>query len=194
MKAYKAIALTAPIRDVTLAASFSPSDTELRRRESEQAAYERGRRDGEKALSAQLLQQRSEILELHQGVVNSLRNTIPQLVHETEKTLIDLAMQVAQRIVANTPITIETVEAVVREAVAQLEDQTEITIQLHPEDLALLRKHQSPILESLPEARALRYSSSAEVTRGGCVVHTQFGLLDARRETKIVQLRKSLAA
>ena len=38
----------------------------------EQAAYERGRRDGEKALSEQLLQQRGELLELQKGVLDSL--------------------------------------------------------------------------------------------------------------------------
>jgi flagellar assembly protein FliH len=194
MKSYKAITFTVPVRDVCLTATVSRFETEQRQREAEQAAYERGRHDGEKALSEQLLQQRSELLEMHQGVVASIRNAVPQVVQDTEKALINLVLETAKKIVADIPISTELVEAVLREAVAQIENNTEVTVHLHPDDLALLRKHESPILQGLPDAGPVRFSGSAEVTRGGCIVHTRFGILDARRETKIEQLRKSLAA
>jgi flagellar assembly protein FliH len=139
------------------------------------------------------VQQRTELLQLHQGVVESLRAIVPQLTRETEKALIELALEAARKVMAGMPIEPKMVEAVVREAVNQVEDTTEISIQLHPDDLALLRKHQSPILQGLPETGPLRFTHSSEVTRGGCVVHTRFGLLDARRETKLEQLRQSLA-
>jgi flagellar assembly protein FliH len=86
------------------------------------------------------------------------------------------------------------VEAVVREALKQVEDTAEIVIQLHPDDLALLRKHESPLLNGLPETGPLRFAGSPEVTRGGCIVQTRFGMIDARRETKLEQLRKTLNA
>jgi flagellar assembly protein FliH len=91
------------------------------------------------------------------------------------------------------PIDAAVVEATVREALRQAEDTAEIVIQLHPEDLALLRQHQSPLLDGLPEAGPLRFVHSTEVSRGGCIIQTRFGLIDARRETKIEQLRQSLA-
>jgi flagellar biosynthesis/type III secretory pathway protein FliH len=49
-------------------------------------------------------------------------------------------------------------------------------------------------LEGLPETGPLKFSSSPEVTRGGCIVQTRFGLVDARRETKIEQVKQSLTA
>lgn len=193
MKSYKTISLTTPLRDVCLVAAASRVETEQRQRDAEQAAYERGRREAEKALSEQLLQQRGEMLELQQGVLTSLRGAVPQLVRESEQALIELALEVAQKIVAGIPISREMIEGTVREAVAQIEQNTEVTVQLNPDDLALLKKHESPIFNSLPGADTLRFNASAEVTRGGCIVHTRFGLIDARRETKIAQLRKSLA-
>ncbi len=192
MKSFKSITFAAPLRDVR--ANPAASDPAQSRRDAEQAAYERGQRDMEKAMSEQLLQQRAELIEVHQGVVESLRNAVPQLVKEAEAALIDLALQAAQKVVAGLPITPSAVEAVVREALRQVEDTAEITIQLHPDDLALLRKQKSPILEGLPETGPLRYAPSADVTRGGCMIHTRFGTVDARRETKIEQLRQSLAA
>jgi flagellar assembly protein FliH len=192
MKSYKAIPFNAPLRDVRLTVKPSAPDPAQARRDAEQAAYERGQRDAEKALSEQLLQQRNEMLEVHQGVVDSLRNALPQLIKESESALIDLALRAAERVVAGIPVTRQAVEAVVREALGHVEDTAEINILLQPDDLALLRKQKSPILEGLPETGPLRFSASSEVTRGGCMIHTRFGTVDARRETKMEQLRQSV--
>jgi flagellar assembly protein FliH len=82
----------------------------------------------------------------------------------------------------------------VREALTQVEDTADVTIQLHAEDLALLQKHKSDVLKSAPNSKPLQFAASAEVTRGGCLVRTRFGIIDARRETKLDQLREAIAA
>jgi flagellar biosynthesis/type III secretory pathway protein FliH len=194
MKWSDSIALDRPLRDVRLLAKPSAQDGEAHVRDREEAAYENGRRDGERALSEQLLQQRNEMVELQNGVVNSLQRTLPQMIHEAESTLINLALESAQKLVAGLPIDSQMVEAVVREALKQVEDTAEIVIQLHPDDLALLRKQESPLLNGLPETGPLRFAGASEVTRGGCIVQARFGMIDARRETKLEQLRKTLNA
>ena len=194
MKSFDPIPFAQPLRDVRIAAPAPAVDPGRRQQDAERDAYERGRHDGETALGEQMLQQRAELLELHQGVIESLRNALPRVAETTEKTLIDLALETAKKIVADMPITSKNVEAVVRDALRQIEDTAEATVLLHPDDLALLHKHKSPLLHGQPETGPLRFMSSAEVTRGGCLIQTRFGLLDARRETKIEQLRQSLAA
>jgi flagellar assembly protein FliH len=183
-----------PLRDARLLVQAAAQDWQEHLREREAAAHERGRLEGERALSQQLLQQRNEMAELQRGVVEALRRALPQVILDAQSALIRLALESAQKIVAGLPVNPEIMEAVVREALRQVEDTAEIAIQLHPEDLALLRKHDSPILSGVPEAGPLRFSSSADVTRGGCLVQTRFGLIDARRETKVEQLRQTLAA
>jgi len=193
MKWSKTITLTEPLRDVRASALPVESELERRVRAAEQAAHERGRLDGEKNLGEQMLQQRNELLELHQGVIESLRRAVPEVIQQTENTLMQIALECAKKIVADTPISPELVEAVVREAVMQTKETAEIMVQLHPDDLALLRKHQSPILQGLPEAGPLKFIGSSEISRGGCLVQTRFGLLDARRETKLEQLRETIS-
>ena len=193
MKWSETITLAEPLRDVRTTALPAESDLERRVRAAEQAAYERGRLDGEKNLGEQMLQQRNELLELHQGVIESLRRAVPNVIQQTENTLMQIALECAKKIVAGIPISLELVEAVVREAVTQTKETAEIMVQLHPDDLALLRKHQSPILQGLPDAGPLKFMCSSEISRGGCLVQTRFGLLDARRETKIEQLRETIS-
>jgi flagellar assembly protein FliH len=87
------------------------------------------------------------------------------------------------------------VEAVVREALSQVEDTAEITVLLHADDLALLQKHTAAIIgHRSADGPQVQFRSSPEVTRGGCLVQTRFGVVDGRRETKVELLKKTLVA
>lgn len=196
MKWSNSITLQQPLIDVQLLAKAPAAVAEPvdEAREREAAAYERGRQDGERALGEQLLQQRSEMAELQNGVINSLKQTLPQLAHEMESALIELALESAKKISGSIKIDAKMVEKVVREALTEVQDTSEISVQLHPDDLALLGKQKSPLLLDQPENGPLRFISSADVSRGGCIVQTRFGIIDARRETKLEQLRKAVNA
>lgn len=194
MKWSNEIKLPHPLQDVRLLTQAPAQDWEEHLREREKAAYAQGRREGEAALNEQLLQQRNEISELQNGVLNSLKQMLPQARNDMESGLIELALEAARKMVAGLKIDNKTVEAVVREALSQVQDMAEVSIRLNPEDLTLLRKHESPLLEGLPETGPLRFVGSTEVTRGGCIVQTRFGLVDALRETKLEQLRKAVNA
>ncbi|HEY5234486.1 MAG TPA: FliH/SctL family protein [Verrucomicrobiae bacterium] len=194
MKWSDSIAPGPSLRDVRLLVKAPAQDWEAHLREREEAAYENGRRDGERASGEQLLKQRNETVELQNGVLNSLQQALPQLIQENELALISLALETAQKIVAGLPIDSQMVETVVRDALRQVEDTAEITIQLHSDDLALMQNNHSTLLNGLPETGPLRFVGSSEITRGGCLVQTRFGIIDARRETKMEQLRKTLIA
>lgn len=194
MKWSDSIPFARPLRDVRLLTRAPAQDWHEHLREREAAAYERGCRDGEKALGEQLLQQRHEMAEHQRGVVEALRRAVPQVIQEAETALVALALESARKVVAGLPVNQKLVEGVVREALKQVEDTAEIIIQLHPDDLALLRKHESAVLEGSPDNGPLRFVSSGEVTRGGCVIQTRFGLIDARRETKFEQLRETVSS
>jgi len=193
MKWADTILFEQPLRDVCLLVGSPVQDWQQFIREREQAAFENGRRAGESALNEQLLQQRNETVALQRGILDSLQTALPKVAHEAESALIDLALEAAKKIVADMPVDVAMVETTVREALRQAEDTAEIVIQLHPDDLALLRQHQAEILNGLPESGPLRFTNSSEISRGGCIIQTRFGLIDARRETKIEQLRQSLA-
>jgi flagellar assembly protein FliH len=159
----------------------------------ERAAYERGVAEGEKRLADQLVRQRAELIELQNGVLASLRQAVPQVVAQCESGLIDLAVEVARKLVFDLPISVEMVEAAIRSAMAQAEEKAELDVLLHADDLALLRQCNSPALLPAPGNGSIHFHNSAEVSRGGCLVQTRFGAIDARRETKLELIRQSLA-
>jgi flagellar assembly protein FliH len=192
MKWSESIAFSPALREVRLLMQVPAKDWSAYVRDLEATAYLEGRNEGDRACSQQLLQQRKELDAIQNGVLKSLQGILPQVLQEAEPALIQLALAAAQKIIAGLPVDIALVEAVVREALCQIEDTAEITVQLHPDDLALLHKHGSPLLEGSPAGGPIRFSSSQEATRGGCMVQTRFGVIDARRETKLEQLQISL--
>jgi flagellar biosynthesis/type III secretory pathway protein FliH len=117
---------------------------------------------------------------------------MPKVVRDCENAVVTLAVESAQRLVAGMPISPEMIEASVREALAQVQETTELSIFLHPDDLALLEKMHSPLLTAKNGADQAQFNSSSDVSRGGCLVQTRFGVIDARRETKVEQLKKAL--
>ena len=192
MKWSKTIPFSQPMRAVSLGPPAPSADVAAMLKDREEKAYARGLVDGEQRLGAQLLQQRNELLELHTGVLNSLRQAAAQVTRDTENALIEIALTVAQKIVAEIPINQELVEANIRSAIAQAEEATEFFIHLHPDDLALLERHTSELLSTAPRQEKMHFLPSPEIASGGCLVRTQFGVIDARRETRLERVSQTL--
>jgi flagellar assembly protein FliH len=160
--------------------------------EAWQRGYHQGRIDGEKGLSEQLVKQRGELHELMQGALTSLQKAVPQVIRDTETMVVSLALEVARKLVCDMPINAEMVAAAVRDALAHAEGSAQVTVRLHPADLELLQASGSPLLTTVEGSNSCRFLSSMEVSRGGCMVETRFGTIDARRETKFDLVKKTL--
>ncbi len=187
------ITLPKPLRDVLLAGAKAPETAATPSAQDPwQASYDLGRIDGEKSVNEQLLKQRAETHELFQGLLTSLRQAVPQVIRDTENMLVSLTLEVAQKLIANMPVSAAMVEAAVQDALGQVEGAAQVTVRLHPADLELLQNSQSPLLTSGDGANDFRFLGSPEVTRGGCLVQTRFGTVDARRETKFDLLKRNL--
>ena len=186
--ALETIKFSEPLRDVRL---VDARERERRFAGQLDEAYERGMLDGERKLSEQLVNQRSEILDLKNGVLNSLTQTLPNVINECQDSLVALALQVAEKLVAGLPISVEMVEASIREALAQMEEATSYTVQINPADLQLLDQYASPLRQSA-QADGIELQASPEISRGGCVVESRFGVVDAQRATKMALLQKSM--
>jgi flagellar biosynthesis/type III secretory pathway protein FliH len=100
-----------------------------------------------------------------------------------EQQAVELAMQVAERVVAGT-VAVEPARVldVVRGALRTLVERERVTVLVHPDDVELLREG-FPDLEVYEERR---------VRRGGAIVRTAYGEIDARLETKLDRARETI--
>lgn len=192
MSRYERLQFPEPPSDIRIWRSAATVNLSEQLSTAERAGYQRGVIDGEKALSQQLLRQRADFLELYNGALLTLQQAVPQVVQQTEETLIALALEIAQKLVVGVPFTRDTVAASVREALTQVENAAELHILLHPEDLALIQTDSERLFDSETAVRTLRFTPSSEISRGGCLVQTRFGSIDTRRETKLAHVAEAL--
>ncbi len=190
-----------PLRGVRLAGSPEPVEAEPAKPAGPsaaewearvRAAFDEGRAAGERTMADELARQRAAMQELAEGVLKSMSSAVGEVVRETEQQLIELALEVATRLVSGTPVSAEMIEAAVRDALACVETSAGIQVRLHPADFDLLHKMDSEVLRMSGGEGAVQFQPSPDISRGGCVVQTRFGVVDARRETKFEMLRRSL--
>ena len=186
-----AIQLKRPLREVVLGRAAS---TRLAGQlaAAEQAGYERGRAEGEAVLREQLMQQRAELLELQRNVFNALQETMPRVRQDCERGLVQLALEVARKLVCGLPVSGAMVEAAVHEALGQADEHTDLHVYLPPEDLQLLQQINSPVLLPAAAGQKVHFHRAPELSRGSCLVRTRFGFIDAQRETKFQLLQRAL--
>ena len=169
---------------------------------TEQAAYARGKQEAESNLQQQLDLMKSEyatkkdkeLADFCENIRSDLGNQVPKILESLEKHVINLAADIATKIVADLPIDKTLVESVVKDALTKAEKDAEIVVLLHPEDLKLLTQGDSEFLKDSHGGDKVLFKPSSDVTRGGCLLDTHYGLVDARRETKAKLLKKAVTA
>ena len=193
------------LKDVRISSESSPfRHVEVLSREdlklTEQAAYDRGKKEAEANLQEQLdilkteytTEKDKELAAFCDNIRSELGGQVPKILESLEKHVINLAADIAMKIVADLPIDKTMVEGVVKDALAKAEKDAEIVVHLHPQDLELLTKGDSELLEESHGAGKVLFKASSEVTRGGCLLDTHYGIVDARRETKADLLKKAV--
>ncbi|MDB6131151.1 MAG: hypothetical protein JWM04_2258 [Verrucomicrobiales bacterium] len=180
-----------PLKGVELT-RFQSLDEEKEQYWKEQVrmSYERGRMEGETTWSELLIQQRKEVQVLQDGVLKSVRDVIPSITSACEETLVQLAFEIAKKLVADLPISGDMVRATVLDALHEVDRNTEFTVHIHPEDLKIMEHFACGSME----LTGMKMQADSGITRGGCVVKTDFGIIDATRETKLDKLRAAMVA
>jgi flagellar assembly protein FliH len=177
-------------RRVELTASWS-GDLEKRIQERERDAAEKGRAEAQLLYSQQVIEQRQQLTALQDGILGALKDSIPGVVRDCETHVAALALEVARKLVDGMPVCAEMIEAAVSIAMQQVEESSHYTIFVNPADLQLLESKSSSILGG-SDTRKITITPSNEISRGGCIVETPFGRVDARRETKFELLKSAI--
>ena len=193
------------LKDIRIAGESSPlQQIEVVPREdlklTEQAAYERGKKDAEATLQSQLevmkteyaTEQQQKLADFFKNIQDDLGGQVPRMLQSLEKHVINLAADIAMKIVAGTPVDKSMVETVVKDALAKAEMDTDVVVLLNEADLELLSQADSELLQRTHGSSEVVFKASPEVSRGGCLLETRYGTVDARIETKADVLKKAV--
>jgi flagellar assembly protein FliH len=157
--------------------------------ELERDAFAKGFAQGERA-GAEAASQRGEaMLRRLTQTIEELTTLRAQMIHQTERQMVQLALAVARRIVhREVSIDQDLLIAMARVALDRLGESAKVTVRLHPEEF-----------EATAGARAAQWTTSAvevvadaRVGRGGCRVESEYGMMDAGVEGQIQEVARAL--
>ena len=155
-----------------------------------QTGYQDGYRDGLVALDGFKQSFAAQVTAQVGAIVQGFGQQLDDLQQDMARALAVTATQLAKQMVrSELSVKPELVAVVATEAVdTLLLSARHITVRVHPDDHALVAQGAADVLA----ARGARLLSDAEVLRGGCLVESDIGVIDATLEARWRRVAASL--
>jgi flagellar assembly protein FliH len=132
-------------------------------------------------------------IEMLHGYANMLQAEKKELAEKAEQSALELAFQLAHKIVTDELRTRpEAVAEIAKNALRQVLDCDQIRLRVNQDDYDYLRSVQSELEGMLSKSVPLEVRVDNSVERGGCMIETERGNLDARIASQLQTLRTGL--
>jgi flagellar assembly protein FliH len=167
------------------------SEAERIREVARAEGYESGRR----AASVEAQERFAPAFEALTEALAQVREMRARVADEVERHAVELGLQVAEKAIAGA---LETDPArvvdVVRGALRCLVERERVVILVNPEDLEAVRNAADDLVRALGGIEHWEVQEERRVQRGGAMVRSASGEIDARIETKLERAREVLTA
>jgi len=150
--------------------------------------HEAGRQEGIARVDAEM----NELLGLLHGIIEAVREDRDRFLRSAEPELVRLALGASERIVhheisQNDQFVVETV----RSALTRVLARNDITIRVNPEDMAVMREYRERLLAA-GDFEHLRLIEDQRIDRGGALLESDSGTIDAKITTQLREVRSAL--
>jgi flagellar biosynthesis/type III secretory pathway protein FliH len=110
-----------------------------------------------------------------------------------EHDLVKLALRISEKIIGE-QLRVEpsSVNQIVAKALGAVRHQREIYLRVNPEDFELIREHKYLLLEQLSRAQDIDIRPDGEVEKGGCLIESETGTIEATLEKQLKAIEKIL--
>jgi len=160
-------------------------DLEAERRAAWQEGFEEGYRQAQSDLQP--------LVSSLKEATRSLADEREDLIRGAELVVVRLAYEIARKVVGHeVQMSTDAIVYTVREALRRIADRDRIVLRLNPQDVRTIRSNrylQRDLFETFAE---VDIREDEEVARGGCIVETSSGLIDATIETQLAEIEAAL--
>ena len=152
------------------------------------AGFDRGLTDGRTQAGTEM----DEMLATMRGLVEMARLERIKIIEGAEPEIVKLAYALAEKVV-HQQISMDpnVVVQMAKAAIARLVNRETITVRVNPADIEAMRDHRERML-ALGDIEHLRLIEDQRVDRGGVIVETESGSVDAKVTTQLDEARRVL--
>ncbi len=158
----------------------------------EKTAYESGFRQGEKAGLAIAEKKVEMSIRRYGEALLALGKVRAQLYKQVEREVVKLAVEVAKKIVhREVQADREVIQSLVKVALSHVAEKSAVTVHLHPIDYNFILEHRAELAQGPDEGRDIVLLADKAIDRGGCLIETECGDIDARIEEEFREVERS---
>lgn len=160
-----------------------------------QEAYNEGFAKGEREALELGKRMTEPLLTSLRKAVSELEEVKKEICFNAEKETVELALAIAKKIVSHEISTNKNlILNVVKEALKKVEDHDKINIKINPLDYEACRNAEYEISDLIDNTQGITFEEDEKIGRGGCIIETNLGDIDARIEKQINVVEETLRA
>jgi flagellar assembly protein FliH len=164
-------------------------ERELRIQQINDAGYKKGYKEGVEF-------QKKEVLPALDAIATMIK-TIPvirkDIVEKTEEQIVKLAIAIAEKILNQEVATKkDVVLGVLKNALKNISETDGMKVRLNPHDFRYMMEVKKDFLQSIDGVRNVIFEEDSAIKRGGAIVETMFGEVDARLENQLKEIKAAM--
>ena len=157
------------------------------------SAYCKGYDEGQKSGYNDGQSELNRLIERVHKIVESVMNRREEILRDTEQQIVDLVILMTRKIVK---IISENQKGVVLSnvlsALKKVKTRCSVIIRVNIEDLKLTSEHTGEFIKRVEAVQGITVIEDSSVDKGGCVVETDFGAIDARIASQLGELENKI--
>jgi len=159
------------------------------RKEGYDTGFEGGFRKGKESAKEEF----SPFLETTQQLIGELSGFRKDMYDKVEREMVEMVISLAKKVIHFEFSTREdAVQDMIRLAVQSVLDRESMVIKIHPTDKEYAESFRPELHHMFSEIKNITFEAHSGIARGGCVVETNFGVIDARIEKLEEQIDRIL--
>jgi flagellar assembly protein FliH len=126
-------------------------------------------------------------------LIEEIKNIKTNLEKENEKQLAKLCFYMAKRLLMKEIIEDEAyIMNLTKKTIEMVQSDENITIRVSPEDLKWIEENKTQFFQEVDVDASTKIEEDRDISRGGVIIESQFGVIDARVEERLEKLEKIL--
>jgi len=159
----------------------------------EREGYEKGFTQGEKDGYEIGIKKAKQIINRLNNLLNEMEGFKREIIKRFEKEILDLIFEISKKIInfkiENDP---DSINYTILKTIKYCTDEYKIKIKINPEDYEIIKKFNINYITDKQDNRKIELIADEDVDRGGCIISTSSGDLDARIKSQLDQIHRAL--
>lgn len=181
------------IADAREQAGQIQAKSEIEKDEIKRNSYEEGLKEGKKDGYDSGKEEVNRLIDRSHKILEAVLNRREQILNETEEQIIQLVLLMTRKVVkVMSENQKSVVMANVLSALKKVKARGDVTIRVNLEDVKLTTEHIKDFTEQVESVNGITVVEDSSVEKGGCIVETDFGAIDARISSQLSELESKI--